>query len=113
MRFSTGHGDWVVKLVLVGVFGFFGVGMLNAPSLRPEAAGVVEVVGIDASSKYHLPEGVARVRLDNGDTVSAKVLVGVVALPGYRVQMRVYERVVTHAAEYEIFAAKNVRHSEL
>lgn len=82
--------------------------MLNAPSgPKSEVSGFVEVAAIDASSKYHLPQGVVRVRLNNGDTVTATVLPGVVALKGDHVRVRVYERILTQAQLYEVYGKAN------
>lgn len=107
MLLAIEKSAWITKLILVGVFGFLGVWGLNAPSLKAEVSGTVEVVGIDASSKFRLPQEVARVRLGSGEIVTANVLAGVFVLPGDRVQMRVYERVLTQAAHYDVFDKRN------
>ena len=97
-----------VMLIAIAVFGFFGVWMLNVPSgPKAEVSGFVEVAGMDASSKYRLPRGVVKVRLKTGETVSATVLPGVVALSGDQVLIRVYERILTKAPVYEVYAKSN------
>ena len=102
---ETLKDNWKGIIVAVAVFGFFGIWMFNVPSgPKSEVSGQVQVAGIDASSKYRLPQGVVRVRLQNGDTIDAKVSPGVVALSGDHVRVRIYERVLTQAPVYEVYA---------
>ncbi len=100
---------WYRRLIVVGVFGVVGFVTLNAPSLKGEISGVVEIAGMDGSSKWQLPQEIVRVRLGNGEVVTAKVSLGVVALKGAEVQMRVYERILTNASSYEVYSSQSSR----
>jgi hypothetical protein len=100
--------NWRTVVIGITVFGFFGVWFLNAPSgPKAELVGLVQVAGLDASSKYRLPQEIVEVKLDDGNTVSAAVTPGLVALAGDRVRVHVYERVLTGARVYQVFARAN------
>ena len=104
MHHESFKSNWRSILIIVTTFIFCGVWLFNVPSgPAREDSGEVVTAAMDASSKYRLPQMVVNVRLNNGETVSAKVLPNVAVLAGDRVKVRVYERVLTKAPVYEVY----------
>ena len=91
----------VTMVVIAGVFIFL---VLDAPGgPTHEATGVVEDYAF-TPEQHGPPTQIASVRLSDGTLVRAHVTRNVLVQPGRVARLRIYRRVVTGTAKYELIA---------
>jgi hypothetical protein len=81
--------------------------MLNAPGGPSEdKSGIIETYSFHPNDSGP-PTQLATVRLSDGATVLAQVRPGVLVQPGYAARVRVYHRIITGTATYQLYASES------